>query len=107
MYALEGIKEAFSNEPNFRIHVVITLLITIAGFYFKISQPEWLVLILTITIVVVLELVNTAIEAVVDIASPKFSKLAKVAKDVSAAAVLISSLAALAIGLLIFFPKLS
>lgn len=105
-YAGEGIKEAFKNEPNFRIHIIAAIAATLLGFYFKLSQTEWMILYLTIAIVMVLELVNTAIEAIVDIVSPKFSKLARTAKDVSAAAVLVSSLAALGIGMLLFLPRI-
>lgn len=105
-YAWEGIRQAFKNEPNFRIHTVIALVVTAAGFYFQVSTAEWLILLLTIVGVVCLELINTAIEATVDLASPKISKLAKVAKDVSAAAVLIFSLAAVIVGIIIFAPYL-
>lgn len=105
-FAWDGIKEAFQNEPNFRIHIIVAILASLMGFYFKISQSEWMVLLLTITTVIVLELINTAIEAIVDIASPKINKLAKIAKDVSAAAVLIASLASILIGVIIFVPKI-
>ena len=105
-FAWDGVREAFKNEPNFRFHLLATIAITILGFYFQITRIEWLFLLLIITIVVSLELINTAVEAIVDIASPKISKLAKIAKDVSAAAVLISSLAAIAIGIIIFLPRI-
>lgn len=65
-----------------------------------------MILILVIAIVLVLELINTSIEAVVDLASPRKSKLAKIAKDVAAAAVLISSLGALVVGIILFGPKI-
>lgn len=105
-YAFEGIAEAFKNEPNFRIHLVITIVVLLVGWYFRLSQTEWTIIILTIAATIVLELINTAIEAVVDIASPKISRLAKIAKDVSAAAVLISALSAIIVGAIIFLPKL-
>lgn len=105
-YALEGVVEAFKNEPNFKIHLVIGVLATILGVYLKISSTEWTIVTLTIGGVLTLELINTAIEAIVDIVSPKFSKLAKVAKDVSAAAVLISAIAASIVGFIIFLPKI-
>jgi len=106
-YAWEGIIEAFKNEPNFKIHLVFAALAITAGFVLKISSQEWTTLILTVSAVITLELINTAIEALVDITSPKISRLAKTAKDVSAAAVLITSLGALIIGLIIFLPKIS
>jgi len=106
-YAWEGTTEAFKNEPNFKIHLVFAALAITAGFVLKISSQEWTTLILTVSAVITLELINTAIEALVDITSPKISRLAKTAKDVSAAAVFATSLGALIIGLIIFLPKIS
>ncbi|MEK7526621.1 MAG: diacylglycerol kinase family protein [Patescibacteria group bacterium] len=103
-FAWEGLKQAFNSEPNFRFHLLAALGVSVAGVYFNISTQEWLILVLTIVGVVCLELINTAIEAIVDITSPKISRLAKIAKDVSAAAVLIFSLASIVIGVIIFLP---
>ena len=105
-YALEGITQAFKSEPNFRIHLIVTVIVLILGWHLKLTQTEWTITILTISAVIVLELINTAIEALVDLTSPRISRLAKITKDVSAAAVLISSLSAAVIGAIIFLPKL-
>lgn len=105
-YAGNGIKEAFENEPNFRIHTIFAIISIALGVYFQFSLIKFAVLILTITLVIILELINTAIEKVVDKASPTYSRLAKVAKDVSAAAVLVAALGAILVGILLFAPNI-
>ena|SRR5258708_5034015 len=105
-YAGNGVKEAFLNEPNFRVHVIVAIVSIVLAFYFQFSATKFAVLILTITFVIILELLNTVIEKVVDKISPNYSPLAKVAKDVSAAAVLISAFAATLVGILLFLPNI-
>ncbi|SRR5258708_6640243 len=101
-YAGNGVIEAFKNEPNFRVHIFFGIVSVILAFYFQFSATKFAILVLTIILVIILELINTAIEKVVDKISPNYSRLAKVAKDVSAAAVLISAIGAILIGLLLF-----
>lgn len=91
---------------NFRIQVFLGILAVTLGAFFEISVFEWLALILIIASVLILELINTAIEEIVNIVSPEIQERARVAKDVSAGAVLIASLAAVFIGALLFFPKI-
>lgn len=105
-FAFQGIKEAFTYEPNFKIHVLIGVLVSILAFYLNFSRQDWLVLIFTIFFVLILELINTAIEELVNLVSPEFSQNAKIAKDVSAAAVLLGSFLAVIVGLILFLPKL-
>lgn len=76
------------------------------GVILKISPSEWFDIILIIAFVLILELINTALESIVDIASPEIQEKAKIAKDVSAGAVLVASLAAASIGAIIFLPKM-
>ena len=78
----------------------------IFGFIFKINKYEWAILVLTIGLVISCELVNTAIEAVVDLVTEEYHPLAKVAKDTAAAAVLIFAFVAVIVGLIIFVPKI-
>ena len=78
----------------------------ILGVILKISPSEWFDIILIIAFVLILELINTALESIVDIASPEIQEKAKIAKDVSAGAVLVASLAAASIGAIIFLPKM-
>ena len=104
-YAIEGIKEAIKNEPNIRVHLAIGLVASILAYIFKFSKTEWIILIFTISFVLILEFINTALEAIVDIVSPRTQRKAKIAKDVAAAAVLISAILAVIVGLFLFLPK--
>lgn len=105
-FAFDGIKTAFKEEPNFKIHVVLALLALILAVILGFSGIEWLILLFTITLVLTLELVNTALEEIVNLVSPEIKEGAKVAKDVSAAAVLISAILAIVVGLVLFLPKI-
>jgi len=104
--ALVGIKTAYKSQRNLRIHISVSLFVLITGVLLKVSVFEWLILLLTILMVFISELFNTAIELTVDLFSTEYSKQAKKAKDVSAAGVLITAIFAIAIGLMIFLPKL-
>jgi undecaprenol kinase len=105
-FAFEGIKAAIIRGRNFRIQITIGLIAVILGVILKLSPPEWLDLVIIITLVLILELVNTSIEALVDLISPEIREKAKLAKDVAAATVLVASIGSVIIGALIFFPKL-
>jgi diacylglycerol kinase len=103
-FAWNGLKAAFLEEVNLKFHVGAALAAIAAGFYFKVTEAEWLAIILTIAIVILTELINTAIEGLVDLVSPERNSLAGKVKDISAAAVLISAVAAVIVALVIF-PK--
>ena len=103
-YAIEGIAAGIKEEPNIKFHLLAALAVIFAGVYFSISRLDWIVVIILIALVLSLELTNTAIEAVVDSFTETQHPRAKYAKDISAGAVLILSLAAAAAGLLIFLP---
>lgn len=105
-YAWEGIVSTIKNEPNFKIHLAMGTIALIASLFLKFTIGETIVLILTISLVLILELVNTALEAIVDLASPRKNPIAKIAKDVSAAAVLVSAFTAILVGVLLFLPKI-
>ena len=105
-YAFEGIKKAYFGEQNMRIHFFMATLVIIFGFFLKISYVEWLVCLLLIGLVIMAEFINTAIEYVVDLASPKIHPLAKAAKDTASAGVLMMAIISASIGLVIFVPKL-
>lgn len=105
VYAGRGIREVFSSEANMKIHLVMAVSVTICGFLFDISVTEWLVCILLFGLVIGAEMINTAIEAVVDLSSPKKHELARKAKDVAAGAVLVTAIFAAIAGLIIFVPK--
>ena len=105
-YAFEGIISAFKSEANMKIHVLIMILVIIFGFVLKISIFEWLICVLLFSLVIGVELINTAIEETVNLASPNINKTAKLAKDLAAGAVLVFALGAIVIGCLIFIPKI-
>lgn len=106
-FALTGILTAFKEERNMRKHLVSAVLVVVAGCVFRVSMTEWLFLLLSISLVIAFEIVNSAIENVVDLASGyHFSMLAKNAKDMAAGAVLFVSGFAFLTGLIIFLPKI-
>lgn len=103
-HAFRGLRSAFQSERNLRIHIVCLFAVMAAGMALQVSIGEWVALALVCGLVITSELINTAIETVVDLASPDRDPLAGRAKDVSAAAVLIAAIAAILVGLLIFTP---
>ncbi len=105
-YAFQGIKTAFINEPNLRIHTFFAIFAITLGAILHISRIEWLVLTFTIFYVISLELMNTVLEAIVDLVSPEIKDAAKTAKDVSAAMVLLAALFSIIVGIVLFLPKL-
>lgn len=104
--ALNGIKEAFKSEQNFRIQFVIALLVFLAAAFFPLKASETLLVILMVFFVLVMELLNTALEKFIDLLKPRLHYYAKVVKDIMAAAVFLTSLCALIVGLVIFIPYL-
>jgi len=104
--AIEGIRLAVRTQRNLRVHLVIGALIIFLSIILKINGVEFVLLFLTILIVLITELFNTAIEFTIDLISPEYNSMAKKAKDVSAAAVLIAALFALIIGLIVLAPKI-
>ena len=105
-YACRGIKSAIKSERNMKIHVLATLIVIALGFFFKLTPLEWVACIFSIVIVIGSEMLNTAIETIVDIVSPNINPLAKKAKDIAAGAVLVLAIGALVVGLIIFIPKI-
>ena len=105
-YAFSGIASAFKTERNMKIHVLAVVLVTLAGFLFKISKMEWIICIILFGMVISLELANTAIETTVDLAMPERNEKAKLAKDISAGAVLVCAFVSVIVGLMIFVPKI-
>ena len=106
-YATQGLLYGFASQRNFRIHVFIGACVFGLGIWMKLSFQELAILVLTVTAVLVLELLNTAIEAVVDLAiGRRFHPLARIAKDCSAAAVLVASISSLLIASLLLLPPL-
>jgi diacylglycerol kinase len=105
-YALQGWAYVLKNEPNARIHAFVTIAVLIVSFWLHLPARDWAIILLAILLVWAAEFFNTAIESIVDLASPNPHPLAKTAKDVAAAAVLIAALTSILIGLLILAPPL-
>ncbi len=105
-YAIQGILSSFKNERNMKIHIFIMILVISTGIILKINKYEWIACILCFAIVISGELFNTAIETVVDMVMPYKNEKAKLAKDVSAGAVLVLAIGAAVCGLIIFVPKI-
>jgi diacylglycerol kinase (ATP) len=101
-----GVGYLFRTQANARIHAGAALVALAAGWYFHITRLEWCAVVFAIGLVLVAEGFNTAVEAVVDLASPEHHPLAGRAKDVAAGAVLLAALAAAIIGCLVFLPHL-
>ena len=103
-FAFQGIWQFFRYENNARVHLLATLVVLLAGCVFGLTRQEWLWITIAIALVWITESINTALEKLVDIASPNFNAQAGAVKDMAAGAVLMAALAAVIIGLLIFWP---
>lgn len=105
-FALRGIKTALRKEPNLRIHATLAVIALITAALLGFTRVEWLVLLVTIFLVLILELVNTVFETLVDLVSPDQKPAARIAKDVSAGAVLLAAILSVIVGLILFLPKI-
>jgi undecaprenol kinase len=103
-FAAQGVRTA-CKEQNMRFHLLAAIIVIAVGMWTGLTKVEWAIIIITIGIMLSLEMINTAIERVVDLASPTIHPLAKQAKDVAAGAVLVFAIASVIIGLLVFLPK--
>ncbi|MBX0358756.1 diacylglycerol kinase family protein [Halobacillus sp. Nhm2S1] len=105
-FAWNGIKEVYQSERNFRIHLSVALLVTLAAFVFGLSKGEWVTILLIMVIVFSLEMVNTAMERLLDFYHPEQHPVIGSIKDITAGAVLVASIGSVIIGMIIFLPKL-
>ena len=105
-YAFEGILTGIRKERNMRIHTAAMILVVFFGTVLGLSATEWYICLVLFGLVMALELVNTAVEAVVDLVTEERKPLAKIAKDTAAGAVLIAAIMAAVIGCIIFLPKI-
>jgi len=105
-YAFAGLAYTFRTQRNFRIHIAIAILAALLGLVLGLSWVEWAVVVVLVVVVLSAEMVNTMVEALVDLVTPEYHPLAKVAKDVAAGVVLLSAIGAVLVGVLIFLPKI-
>ena len=106
-YAIKGIKVVFGHEPNMNIHLVISSMVIGSGFLLGISLTEWMLCLICFGMVIGMEMMNSALETVVNLVSPDQHPLAAKAKDVAAGAVLVCAIIAAIVGILIFTPKIA
>lgn len=106
-YAFAGLVAALKEEPNLKFHFLAGVIVILVSFAFKISKADWIIILFLIGLVISVELTNTAIEAVVDTFTDKEHPGAKLAKDISAGAVLVAAMTSAIIGVIIFLPYLN
>jgi len=105
-YAITGLRSVFTSQRNFRIHIIVAIIVAVAGVFADLSRIEWCIIVLVIFLVLAMEAVNTAIEKLVDLVSPGYLETAGIIKDIAAGAVLLMAIAAVLTGLIIFVPHL-
>src|SRR3954468_3130262 len=106
-YAFEGIIHVLRTQRNMRIHFVVAFIVLVAALVVNVTKLELIALVISITFVLIAEMLNTGIEAAIDIATTSFDPMAKLAKDIAAGAVLIASVNALMVGYLVFAGKVA
>jgi diacylglycerol kinase (ATP) len=106
-YAFEGVIHALRTQRNMRIHFAIAATVLVLAFIYDVTRLELIALMISIAFVLIAEMVNTAVEATIDLSTPSFDPLAKVAKDMAAGAVLIASVNAVAVGYLVLADRLA
>lgn len=102
VYAWQGISHAVRTQRNFRFHIAAAVYVTAFSFFYELTKAEYALLALTFGSVISAELINTAVEAAVDLCSPERNSLAKIAKDTAAGAVLVTAVFAVTVGVLLF-----
>lgn len=102
--AVNGIREVIKTEQNFQIHLIAAVLVVSLAIFFQVSKNEWIILLLMIMFVLVIEIINTAIEKFNDLLKPRLHHYVYIIKNIMAGAVLIVSMFAVIIGILIFYP---
>ena len=105
-FAIEGLISALKDEKHMKVHILAAIIIVILAILINASKVEILIISLSVSFVIITELVNTAVEAIIDLVSPERHPLAKLAKDVAAGAVLVAAINALCVGYLLFYDKL-
>lgn len=105
-HSLDGIKYIFQTERNLRIQLVCAILAILVGIFLKLTSAEWILLCITIGIVLLAEMMNTAIEMVLDLYSEEYNESIKRAKDIASGAVLLTAILSVIVGCILFLPKI-
>ena len=106
-YAIDGIIYTLKTQRNMKVHFLAAIAVLFLSLFLKVSKLEVLILFFTISLVIIAEMINTSIEAAIDLITDKYHELAKIAKNVAAGAVLIASLNVIIVGYMIFFDRLT
>ncbi len=106
-YAINGVITAVETERNMKIHYTVAILVLLSSLFFNFNRTEFMLLFFTISLVIISELFNTAIEKTIDLVSPDYHPLAKIVKDIAAGAVFIAAMNSLVVGYMLFFERLS
>jgi diacylglycerol kinase len=104
--AFQGLKYVLVTQRNAWIHLLITVLVIALGIIFRVDRIDWAILMIAIALVWIAEILNTSIEALVDLVVQQYHPLAKVAKDTGAAAVLFAAIIAVILGIIVFLPRI-
>lgn len=105
-FAWKGIMTCAGHEQNITFHLIVAILVVVAGYVFDITKAEWTAVVICIGMVVTAELFNSSIERLVDMVSPQWQKIAGEVKDIAAGAVLVTAVAAAIVGIIVFLPYL-
>lgn len=105
-YAIKGLIKTFKEEQNLRVQAIAGLAVLFLAWFFKVERIEWALLIVVIFLVILVEIINSAIERAADVLKPRIDSYVKEIKDIMAAAVMIASIAAVIVGLIIFIPRI-
>ena len=105
-FAWKGIMTCAGHEQNITFHLIVAILVVVAGFVFDITKAEWAAVVICIGMVITAELFNSSIERLVDMVSPQWQKIAGEVKDIAAGAVLVTAAAAAIVGIIVFLPYL-
>lgn len=106
LVAINGIIKVFKDESSFRYQFIVFIIAILLSVFFNISPFQWILIIISAMIVFVLEIMNTAIENIIDLISPEYNIKAGMIKDISAGAVLVATIGSVIIGMIIFVPKI-
>ena len=106
-YAIKGMAKTLREEQNLHIQFIVAIFVVVLGAYFSLTGMEWIALILVIGLVIIMEVVNSAIERVTDVLKPRLNTYVKEIKDIMAAAVMLASIMAVLVGLIVFIPYVS
>lgn len=105
-HAWDGLLWAFTTQPNFKVHILLSISVLILGFIFQITYIEMTILVLTIVFGLGIEMVNTSIETLTDLVTAEYRQSAKIAKDVAAGMMLVAAIGAVGVTALIFIPRI-